>query len=342
MVQSINIRKILFLLPPAIIVGCILLTQSPIFINDPSQFSWAITFDLLITSPIVYFLIIRKSNIPKTTIVPVFILGIVVASSILPTEHQTHVTLVRTWFLPVLELGIVTYLVYSIVKAFKKIKQNRLETPDFFIAAKNAGDTILPKGISAALATELSVFYYGFIHWKKCGLKQNEYTYHKITSTRMVLGVFVFLIIIEAFAVHLVLQKWSPLAAWIMTILSIYGCFQVFGILRSLSKRPITITSDALNLKYGLMGNVEIPLHQIESVTIQTKSLDQKDGLIYLSSFKDMEGNNVLLEVKDEHYISRFYGFKKPFKKIALYVDEPNKFIENLNYEISLSTQSTP
>ena len=76
--------------------------------------SSAITFDLLITTPILYYLIIRKRSIPKTTIIPVFILGIIVASIILPQAHQGYLELVKTWFLPLLELGVFTYLVVMI------------------------------------------------------------------------------------------------------------------------------------------------------------------------------------------------------------------------------------
>ncbi len=331
MVQSINFRKLIFLLPVAIVLGCIYVAGSPLFLENPHQLAMAITFDLLVSTPVIYFLIIRKTTIPKTTVVPVFILGLVVASVILPAEHQTHLSLVKTWFLPFLEIGIITYLIITIRKAFKKIRQNQSDTPDFFIAAKNAADSILPKGVSAAFATELSLFYYGFVHWKKRVLQHNEFSYHRTTSTRMVLGVFVFLIIIEAFAVHLLLQGWSLVVAWILTGLSIYGCFQVYGILRSLSKRPISLNNHTLKLTYGVMGHVEIPHAQIKSITAQTKSLDAKEGLIYLSPFKDMEGHNVLIEVKEPMKLSGFYGFKKPFTSIAVYVDEPERLIEKLS-----------
>ena len=334
MVQSINLRQLAFLLPIALILGCIYVAKSPLFEANPSQLSWAITFDLLVTTPFIYFLIIRKRKIPKTTLVPVFIVGIVVASIVLPSEHQYYLSLVKTWFLPFLELAVISYLIFTIRKAFKKIKDNQSTTPDFFTSAKQAAEDILPKGISTAFATELSLFYYGFISWKKRELSNSEYSYHQTTSTRMVLGVFIFLIIIEATAVHLLLQTWSSTTAWILTILSIYGGFQIYGILRSLSKRPIAIDSDGLNLRYGVMKDVTIPLNKITAVKLETKSLEKEEDLIFLSPFKDMEGNNVLIEVGEPMEISGFYGLKKTFKKIALYVDEPKRFVEEIDRRI--------
>lgn len=337
MVQQLNFRNLIFLFPIAIVLGCVYVAYSPLFAENPYQLGMAITFDLLISTPVIYFLIIRKRDIPKTTVVPVFILGIVVASVILPTEHQFYLSIVKTWFLPLLEITIVTYLILSIRKAFKKVRQSQTTTPDFFVAARNAADSFLPKGVSGAFATELSLLYYGFVHWKSLKLEDNQFSYHKTTSTRMILGVFVFLIIIEAFAVHLLLQNYSVIAAWILTALSIYGCFQVYGILRSLSKRPITLDPDSLTLKYGVMGTVEIPLEQIQTVTAQTSSLDNVEGLVYLSPFKDMEGHNVVIEVNEPMQLIGFYGFKKTFTRVALYVDEPKQFVDQLSERLTPS-----
>ncbi|WP_436516122.1 hypothetical protein [Ekhidna sp. To15] len=334
MVQQLNFRNLIILFPFAIIAVCIFAAKSTFFVENPGQLSLAITFDLLISAPVFYFLIIRKRSIPNTTVVPVFILGIVVASIILPTEHQFYLSLVKTWFLPLLEITIITYLIVTIRKAFKKVKQSQATTPDFFMAAKQGADSFLPKGVSAAFATELSLFYYGFLHWKSLKIEDNQFSYHKTTSTRMILGVFVFLIIIEAFAVHLLLQNYSTIAAWILTVLSIYGCFQVFGILRSLSKRPITLNNDALTLKYGVMGTVEIPLEKIQTVTPQTSSLDDVEGLVYLSPFKDMEGHNVVIKINEPRKLAGFYGFKKEFTSIALYLDDPKQFMNELSDKV--------
>ncbi|MEO9485458.1 MAG: hypothetical protein ABJG47_18505 [Ekhidna sp.] len=336
--QLHRLRNVVFLLPIACIVACVFAANSSHFTANPSGLSLAITFDLLVTTPVIYFLIIRKRNIPKTTLVPVFILGIVIASIILPSEHQFYLSQVKTWFLPFLEIGVVTYLIITIRKAFRKFKQHEHTSIDFFTTAKTAAEDIMPKALSTAFATELSIFYYGFISWKKRELAAHEFSYHKTTSTRMILGVFVFLIIIEAFAVHLALQHWSATVAWILTILSIYACLQVFGIVRSLSKRPVTIEDDALILKYGVMGESMIPLSQIKAVREQTKSLTDSKEIVYLSPFKDMEGHNVVIEVERPAQLASFYGFKKTYSTIVVYLDDPKAFVNELAQAITPST----
>ncbi|MEO9871250.1 hypothetical protein [Ekhidna sp.] len=341
MTYSIHFKKLLPIVPFIIPILCIVVASSSLFVENTVQLSMAMTFDLLITTPVIYFLIIRKRAIPKTTIVPVFILGIVTASVILPIEHQYHLSLVKKWFLPLLEVSIVTYVIFTIRKAYKSIKKNGSKGLDFFTAAKDATSNILPKRLVSPFATELSVFYYGFIAWKKRILSENEYSYHKTTSTSMLLGVFVFLILIEAFAVHLLLQEWSTLAAWILTVLSAYGIFQIIGIARSLAKRPIVLQDDQLILRYGIMGETAIPYELIETVSEFKKSVEKNEGYVHLSPFKDMEGHNTLIEVREDVQFFGFYGFKKTFSKLLIYVDEPEGFRAAIEERIIPSEQST-
>ncbi len=342
MTLSISFRKVLPLLPFIIPILCIVISKSSYFVDDPVNLSAAITFDLLISTPVLYFLTIRKSEIPNTTVVPVFILGIIIASFILPIEHQYYLSLVKTWFLPFLELAIITYVILTIRKTFKAIKKNLSTQLDFFTAAKEASGNILPKKLVIPFATELSVFYYGFVSWKQRKLSKNEFSYHKTTSTRMLLVVFIFLILVETFTVHLLLQRWSTVAAWILSAISIYTIFQIFGIAKSLSKRPISIDKDSLSLRYGVMSDALIPHEKIESVSAFTKSVEKHEGYAHLSSFKDMEGHNILIELKEELILSGFYGMKKTYNKILIYLDEPEKFLEAVQSKFNSSERSTP
>lgn len=335
MTYSIKLNRYLPLLPFIIPILCVWVVNSPFFIEDPASLSMAITFDLLVSTPIFYYLTIRKRSIPKTTVIPVFILGIVIASLILPSEHQYYLTLVKTWFLPVVEISIVTYIIITIRKAFKEFKS--ADSMDFFSAAKEASAKILPKRVAILFATELSVFYYGLIAWKKTKVSANEFSYHRAAGTQMVLGVFIFLIIIEAVAVHLLLQGWSIVAAWILTGLSIYGCLQILGILKSLSRRPIALGKNSLSVRYGIMNETNIPYSQIVLTTSFTHSVEKSDGFIHLSPFKDMEGHNILIELKEEMELNGFYGVKKSFKKILVYVDEPELFLKKMETRLNPS-----
>ena len=133
--KTLNIQKslITFGIPLVIVVLMVMLTNSSLFTANPNKLSLAITIDLLLTAPLVYFLLIRKTSIPKTTIVPFIILGVVVASFILPSENQYYLDLFKTWILPLIELAVLCFVIYNVVKAIRLYKQNKANSSsDFF------------------------------------------------------------------------------------------------------------------------------------------------------------------------------------------------------------------
>ena len=83
---------ITFGIPLFLILSVIVLANSSIFQLHPKELSIGITFDLILVIPAIYFLLIRKREIPKITTVPFFIAGIVIASFIIPKDFQFYLT----------------------------------------------------------------------------------------------------------------------------------------------------------------------------------------------------------------------------------------------------------
>ena len=257
-------------IPLLLILILVLLVNSAFFIKHPNELSLGITLDLLITIPFVYFLIIRKKEIPKITIVSLFVIGIVIASLIIPQQHQSLLIQIKTFILPIVELGIFSFLVFKarkITQEFKKQQSNHL---GFYNAMQLATNSVFPNKIGELLATEISVVYYGFLAWKKRGLKENEFSYHKNSTSVSILLGFILVILIETIAVHTLLQKWNVIAAWLLTVFSAYTCLQLFSLMRSLSKLPIEVDviNKVLTLKYGFFGEAVIPSENIKSIEV--------------------------------------------------------------------------
>lgn len=303
-----------------------LLTKSSFFQEYPTAFSKAITLDLVFSLPLIYFLIIRKSNIPKISIVPFFIVGIVIASIILPKDQHHVLELIKTWLLPLVELAVLIMILLKIRATIQSFKQAKRSTTDFYTTLKIATKEALPDKVSALFAMEISMIYYGLLSWKSRRVRSNEFTYHRNTGTLALLGVFIFLIFIETFALHLLLMQWSLVAAWILTGISSYTALQMLAILKSMSRRPILVEKNELHLKYGLLGNCQIHFNQIESVEVSTKQLSFDTDVRHLSPFKDSEGHKVILYLKDHVVLEGLYGIKKSASTIAFHVDEPEEF----------------
>ena len=174
----------------------VFISKSMIFNANPSILSIGITFDLLLTVPFVYFLLIRKTKIPKTTVVPFLIVGIIICSFILPAENQYYLNLFKTWVLPIVELSILSFVIFNVRKGIIRYKLNKTESFDFFTTLKNTCYEILPKGAVIPVVTEIAVFYYGFVQLEK---KKVEETMNLlITETAEQLHLLITIIFIVA------------------------------------------------------------------------------------------------------------------------------------------------
>jgi hypothetical protein len=327
MTQALNFNRTLIAVGVTIslLVVLVFAMQSPL-ISGNEAFSLALTIDLIITVPLVYYLLIRKSEIPKTTIVPVLAAGLAIGSYFLPIEEQTYLNYFKTWALPIIELSIVTYLIFKVRTAIQAYQKVKGETLDFFDAVKTTCSEFLPAAAITPVATEVAVFYYGFISWKNEQLKSNEFSYHKNSGSPALFAALILVIAIETVAFHFLLAKWSMIAAWVITALSVYTAVQIFGFIKSLSKRPITIKQDSLSLRYGILNEVEIAFSDIVKVELSKKPLIEDDLSKSLSPLGESEGHNIIISVKKTYRLKGLYGITKKFKTIAFYLDEPSDF----------------
>ncbi len=334
--KLLNFQKnlIIFGIPILIIGTMITLAKSSIFTTNPDTLSIGITFDLLLTVPIIYFLLIRKTSIPKTTVVPFLIIGIVICSIILPVQNQYYLDLFKTWIFPVVELSIVSYIIYNVTKAIKRYRLNKSEKVDFFTTLKKTCYEILPKSVVIPVVTEIAVFYYGFIYWKKRKLNENEFSYHKDSGTVSLLIAIIFIVAVETVVLHVLLQKWNVTVAWILTFLSIYSGIQFLGFLKSMSKRPISIKDDKLYLRYGIMNETIIDLKSINSIEISSKDIEMNKETRKLSFLGELESHNVIIRLKQENELTGLYGIKRKYKNLALHVDKKNEFRNQINNAI--------
>ena len=102
-----------FGIPLLLITFLIALTNSSYFLLYAKELSVAITLDLIVTLPVVYFLLIRKKKTPNFTVLSIFILGVLIAGFILPEEHQSFLELVKTIGVPIAELFLLIFIIIN-------------------------------------------------------------------------------------------------------------------------------------------------------------------------------------------------------------------------------------
>lgn len=312
-------------------VSLLFLMKSDTFLKNAGVLSIAITIDFLITIPLIYFFIIRKRNVPKITVVSMFVLGIVVLSYSLPEEHQSLLSIVKTFVIPIIEVTVLSLVIYKTIKITKSYKEHK-KSEDFYTTMAKATSEVLPKQIASILVTEISVVYYGFINWKKSVLKEGEFSYHKKSTIISILIGFLMVILIETFALHYLLSKWNMVVAWILTVLSIYTGLQIYALARSIAKRPIKIdvNSEKLILRFGFFAEWSVAINAIEKVELSNKDLPEDKSIVPFSPLGSLTEHNVILHFYREQQFSGFYGFSKKATKLAIYIDEKQQFSKML------------
>lgn len=324
--KNINLN----LLFPILLVGFLIaLCRSQIFSSNPEQLAIAVTLDFIITLPLIYFLSIRNSQIPKFTVFTVFIIAFLSAGFILPQEHQSFYQLLKRFLLPAVEIAVIGFILFKVRALTIELKKQPGKSTDFYDTLSLATQNIFPGRIGQLLATEIAVIYYALRLKKNPSLSESQFSYNKKSGIISIISILLLLILVETFVIHLVVEKWSVALAWILTFFSAYACLQVLALLRSMSARLIEIDEDnqVLKLRYGFFAQTYIPFKLIDRIEESRKFLDSDSPIVKLSTLGSIDSHNLILHAKEELTIHKIYGMKKHFKALAFFIDEKEKFV---------------
>ena len=321
-------RNILpFLLTAAAVLTCTwFVVQSEAFAQRPDLMAFASTVDLTLIIPGLYFLFIRKTKIPKITLIPVFVLSLLAAYNIIPEENHTTLDYLQM-ALPLVELVVIGFVVWNIRKTFIAYKKQKksVRRQGFIETVHEAASKAYGQGVLAnVLATEVSMFHYAIIGWNpmKEAPKGPQYTYHKDNGYVAFFAVALFAVVIETAILHLLLMQWSNTAAWILTGLSIYSLFFVIGDFNAIRKRPIYLDEAVLKLRVGFRWRMDIPFHMIESIELRTPDKEKEEFANLILAGEP----NVAIRFKEEMTAEGLYGLKKKFDLLAIHIDDKLAF----------------
>lgn len=324
-----------FLLAAILITSTWFIINSSAFAQRPDLMAMASTIDLTLLIPMIYFLCIRKSSIPKVTVLPVFVLSMVLASQLIPSDYQQTLGYIQ-YLVPLIELFVIGFILYNVRKTVKAYGQQRQgkKRQGFLETVSEATTNAYGEGVFAnVFATEISVFHYAIIGWNPQieAPKGERFTYHKESGYFAFLGVIIFALVVETAIFHLLLMQWSNVAAWILTGISIYSLFFVFGDFNAIRKRPIYFKEDGLMVRVGIRWRVFIPFEEIESVELRIPDKDKEE----FANFIVAGEANTVINLKSEVTAKGLYGFKKTFSRLALNMDNRQDFQKQLSEKIS-------
>jgi hypothetical protein len=308
------------------------LVDQPQFSGNP-MLAFAVTFDLIIIPLVLYyFVMVRKVGAAKISLAGVLILSVIVANLLLPESSKTYLSYAEI-FAGLIELSIIGLLIINIQKVRKKYREVSAESADFVCNLRDSFSVVISSLLLLNIITsEAAMFRYGLFFFKgKEEVDAGSIPFYasKKSGFGSMMGVLLAVSIIEMIALHLLLQSWSPVVAWVFTGISIYSAVFIIAYWASVLKRPIYCKNDTLHLRIGILWDTVIQKNQISGIS-RIKNFEKDESVLNLGSSL-LEEPNVLIELSSEVTVNGLYGFKKTPNKIALYVDEPNALLKLLS-----------
>lgn len=331
-----RIDLVTFGLPVLVILASVFIALSSLTKTHP-EVTALLAYDLAVLSPLLYFFLIRKRKISKLTVIPFITVGIFLATILLPENQHGHLNTLKAIVIPAIEIFIVTMILRKTYLISKSMKANALTIDDrYSIIKKSSVEVFGNSKFTSFLISEMAVLYYALIVWKKKAPKENEFTnYKENAAVSMILGL-IFIVLIETVVLHILLSKWSFIAAWILTILSIYTALMFFGHLKALTKRYSIITHDKVILKNGLLATIKINLEDIEKVEFCTSQLSEPYKIVAnLGLAKESDDHNVAVYFSRPQTIEKFYGITQKCDRLLFFIDDKDKFVKKVKAKIT-------
>ncbi|MGB3182108.1 MAG: hypothetical protein WBB45_12010 [Cyclobacteriaceae bacterium] len=312
---------------PAFIILVSVCLGSGLVVALTPPLAMGILYDLTLLSPLIYLLLIRNKDIPRITAVPVFIIGLVVATLLLPTD-TTHYLTIRNVVLPLVELTVLGFITFQAVRAARVYRKVSAGEADFLTAFRRSAMELIPyRRVADIFTTEAGMLYYALFAWRfRKSSSEGGYTSHQKSGSVALFAVIIFLILAETFVLHILLVRWSVVAAWVMSGLSMYSAVQLLGHVKAMITRRSYLSPSHIHLRYGLFGDVSIPVADVSRVEVSGKDISGIEGSAKLSLLGDLEGHNVILHLESPASLTGPYGISKVFTCLGVFIDDSSGF----------------
>jgi len=285
-------------------------------LRAPGAVASGLTLDLVLTVPAVFFLgVARRRGWPVVTAVPLVVLGLVLAARVLPADQHGTLRVLERLAAP-LELGVIAWIA---LRARRALRRTSADDPDPLERLHAVAREVLgSERVAAFVASELALLHYAFA-WRArphVPAGTRAFTHHRKCGHGATVAVLLLLLAAEGFALHLLVTRWSPLAAWILSASELYAALWLIADHRATVLRPILVSDDALWLRAGLRASVRVPRAAIVAVT-RTKPAAGALKLAFLAS------PTRWIRLAEPVVVRGPYGLARRTAEIGLAPDEP-------------------
>ncbi|MGI2336643.1 MAG: hypothetical protein ACRKGH_08420 [Dehalogenimonas sp.] len=217
----------------------------------------------------------------------------------------------------------------------KVYSANRRQGSDKWTAVETSLEVFMPSLVAKLLASELRILYYlGLWFLRKIKIREHEFTYHR----KSMLGAFVLLVLFITPAEIFIMGLLLPLE-WlkgVLGILAVYAFFWMLGVWVSMSALPHRLGDDGLQIHNGVFAAGYIPYVDIDEIRAEhtdnlnwdSLKIDETTSVAYLSNGGTTD---VRIRLKNPVVFKKWLSFSPPVTVLHIALDEPPKFLAEIN-----------
>ncbi|MED3561285.1 beta-carotene 15,15'-monooxygenase [Bacillus xiapuensis] len=292
--------------------------------------------DLAFIAPVLFLVWKRKLNW-KNMILGVAG-GLVLVRFLIPIKYLAPFEAV-TWAgfaveggLLLLEILVLGSLFIYMPRIVRTVKESNL--PVIFSFSNAVEQQVKSYPIIRAICSEMLMFYYAFASWrKKPHVGPNVFTLHQKSSLIAFQIMLIHATVLEMAGIHWMFHDKSAVLSIIMLVLNFYTVIFFIGDIQAVRHNPLQVTEESIYISLGLIKRMEIKWFDIEEVIDEPEHLNEKrskDTIEFMARDFEPVQPDVILKLKRPVEATLIMGMKKEYSKVAIRVDDPNKFKEVL------------
>lgn len=323
-----------------ILLTDITIARTVSFHAEDRLFVYAVLFDFMLVIPFLYWLcVLRKNGKPFTKAFPLPFLGAIAAWLVLPVSARSTIWQV-IWPVElliitaeVIFIGYEIRILYRFIQHFLRIKRQEADTAE---ALRISANEVIGEGKLASIVLhDVNVFYYLLFSWRRkrsvaAADNTTLFTYHRKTGQTLNAIIVTKIILFEGVVVHLLLQQWSHIAAWILTIADIWLLALIWADSRASVLNPVQLKAGILRLRYGMRIQAHVSLDDIDVAACSREyhpdHKEQREAALPL-----LTTPNVRIQLKQPVRVDGFLFLPRNVSTIYLALDEPERFVQTIN-----------
>lgn len=280
----------------------------------------ALSFDLLITLPGSYYLLVARPRGQRWwAVLAVAALGLLRSAMLIAPAAIACLLLGAA-----IEAGLLGVLV---VRGRAAWRERGRHDDALVVLGRIMPQSSMPLAAEIA-GSELAVFYYSLLSWRRrphVADGMRPFSVHQRGGVTAILYVMAVMCVLDTAILHIVVQHWSTRVAWALTAFDLYGALWLVAAARALVLRPILVDADTIVFRASLWWTLTVDRTNVADV--RPFSGRVKRGSTDPLSLAWFARPSVLVRFHEPVVAAGLWGRKKSAASLAVAVDDVEGFV---------------